>query len=59
VNPHDLEGVKEAIRSGLKAGPKEINSRMSRMRRQILRRTVFDWADLYLGALRSAGQQPE
>jgi trehalose 6-phosphate synthase len=55
VNPHDLEGVKEAIRSVLAAGPKEIKSRMSRMRRQVLRRNVFDWAEQFLGALGDAG----
>jgi trehalose 6-phosphate synthase len=56
VNPHDLEGVKEAIRSALSAGPKEIRARMSRMRRQILRRNVFDWANLFLGRRRHRGQ---
>ena len=55
VNPHDLEGVKEAIRSVLHAGPKEIKSRMLRMRRQILRRNVFDWAEQFLGSLDDAG----
>ncbi len=56
VNPHDLEGVKEAIRSAMRAGTKEIRSRMSRMRRQILRRNVFDWAEQFLGALGDAGR---
>ena len=58
VNPHDLEGVKEAIRTALKAGKKEVKSRMLRMRRQILRRNVFDWANLFLGALSGLSESP-
>jgi trehalose 6-phosphate synthase len=51
VNPHDLEGVKEAIRQALKTGPKEAKDRMSRMRRKTLRRNVHDWAQSFLAAL--------
>ena len=51
VNPHDLDGVKEAIRTALDAGPKESKARMSRMRRVILRRNVYDWAHSFLEEL--------
>lgn len=51
VNPHDLDGIKEAIRQALKAGPKEAKARMSRMRRKTLRRDVHDWAQSFLAAL--------
>jgi trehalose 6-phosphate synthase len=51
VNPHDLEGVKEAIRLAVNAGPKEARDRMSRMRRKTYRRDVYDWAESFLLAL--------
>lgn len=51
VNPHDLEGVKEAIRLAINAGEREARERMSRMRRRVLRRDVYDWARSFLSAL--------
>lgn len=51
VNPHDLDGIKEAVGLALKAGPKESKARMSRMRRKTMRRNVFDWAQSFLAAL--------
>jgi alpha,alpha-trehalose-phosphate synthase [UDP-forming] len=51
VNPHDLEGVKEAIRLAVNAGPKEAKDRMTRMRRKTYRRDVYDWASSFLLAL--------
>ena len=51
VNPHDLEHVKEAIRTAKEVSEKEARSRMARMRRRILRRTVYDWANSFLAAL--------
>ncbi|MFY9783903.1 MAG: trehalose-6-phosphate synthase [Acidimicrobiales bacterium] len=55
VNPHDLEGVKEAIRLAVNAGPKEARDRMSRMRRKTYRRDVYDWAESFLVALQQTG----
>ncbi len=51
VNPHDLDGIKEAIRLAMNAGPKETRDRMARMRRKIYRRDVYDWAQAFLAAL--------
>ena len=56
VNPHDLEGVKEAIRMAVNAGPKEARDRMSRMRRKTYRRDVYDWAESFLVALQQTGR---
>jgi trehalose 6-phosphate synthase len=53
VNPHDLEGIKEAIRLAVNVGPKEARDRMSRMRRRIYRRDVFGWAEAFLEALQN------
>lgn len=55
VNPHDLEGVKEAIRLAVNAGPKEAKDRMTRMRRKTYRRDVYDWANSFLLALQQTG----
>jgi trehalose 6-phosphate synthase len=52
VNPHDLDGVKEAIRTAVRVSPKEARSRMSRMRRTTHSRTVYDWAKSFLEALK-------
>ena len=51
VNPHDLDGIKEGIRLALNATAKESKSRMSRMRRKIFRRDVYDWTEEFLNAL--------
>jgi len=51
VNPHDLDGIKEAIGLALRAGPKEAKARMLRMRRKVLRRDVAQWAQTFLSAL--------
>jgi len=51
VNPHDLDGIKEAIGLAMKAGPKEAKARMLRMRRKVLRRDVSYWAQTFLSAL--------
>jgi trehalose 6-phosphate synthase len=55
VNPHDLDGIKEAIRLATNAGSKEVRDRMLRMRRKTLRRDVHDWAQLFLEALQPDG----
>jgi trehalose-6-phosphate synthase len=55
VNPHDLDGIKEAISLALRAGPKEAKARMLRMRRKVLRRDVSDWAQSFLAALQQEG----
>jgi trehalose 6-phosphate synthase len=56
VNPHDLEGIKEAIRMAVNAGPKETRDRMSRMRRKTYRRDVYDWAESFLEALQQTSK---
>jgi trehalose 6-phosphate synthase len=52
VNPHDLDGIKETIRTAVTASPKEARARMSRMRRKTLRRNVYDWAESFLASLK-------
>jgi trehalose 6-phosphate synthase len=51
VNPHDLEGMKEAIRQAVAVTPRDGRSRMLRMRRVVLRHDVHAWASMFLDAL--------
>jgi trehalose 6-phosphate synthase len=51
VNPHDLEGVKAAIRHALNGDPSEARARMRRLRRVVGRRDVHAWARTFLSAL--------
>jgi alpha,alpha-trehalose-phosphate synthase [UDP-forming] len=52
VNPHDLDGLKDAIRFALTLDADEARSRLRRMRRIVRRHNVHTWADGFLSALR-------
>jgi trehalose 6-phosphate synthase len=51
VNPHDLDGIKDAIRHALDLDPVEGRSRMRRLRRVVRRRDVHAWAREFLAKL--------
>ena len=51
VNPHDLEGVKDAIEAALNQPLEEGRRRMRSMRRQVLAHDVDRWARSFLDAL--------
>ncbi|HTY30529.1 trehalose-6-phosphate synthase [Mycobacterium sp.] len=51
VNPHDLEGVKDAIEAALNQTDEEGRRRMRAMRRQVLAHDVDRWARSFLDAL--------
>ena len=51
VNPHDLEGVKDAIEAALNQPPEEGRRRMRSLRRQVLAHDVDRWARSFLDAL--------
>ncbi|GGM44346.1 trehalose-6-phosphate synthase [Longimycelium tulufanense] len=55
VNPHDLDGVKNALYSALTVDPAEGRRRMRALRRQVLTHDVDRWARSFLEAL---GAQP-
>ncbi len=52
VNPHDLDGLKDAIRQAVTMPPEEATARMRRMRRVVRRSDVHEWARTFLAALR-------
>ena len=54
VNPHDLDGLKDAIRYAVMLPPEEARARMQRMRRVVRRSDVHEWARAFLAALRAA-----
>jgi trehalose 6-phosphate synthase len=51
TNPHDLDGVKDAIEAALNQSPEEGRRRMRAMRRQVLAHDVDRWARSFLEAL--------
>jgi trehalose 6-phosphate synthase len=54
VNPHDLEGVKDAIEAAANQASKEGRRRMRALRRQVLAHDVDRWARSFLDALADA-----
>jgi trehalose 6-phosphate synthase len=53
TNPHDLEGVKDAIEDALDQTTEEGRRRMRALRRQVLAHDVDRWAKAFLDALRA------
>ena len=54
-NPHDLEGVKDAIVAALEQDRDEGRKRMRALRRQVLTHDVERWAKSFLAALSGGG----
>jgi trehalose 6-phosphate synthase len=57
VNPHDLDGVKNAMHAALTLDPAEGRRRMRALRRQVLTHDVDRWARSFLDALQPATQE--
>jgi trehalose 6-phosphate synthase len=53
VNPHDLDGMKDAIRHAVTASRTASRTRMMKMRRAVLGNDVHAWAKSFLDALLS------
>jgi trehalose 6-phosphate synthase len=51
VNPHDIEGLKDAIVRAVSVGPAEARRRMRLMRRPVREHDVAYWAESFLGTL--------
>jgi trehalose-6-phosphate synthase len=52
INPHDIEGLKEAIVRAARISPSEARRRMRSMRRRVREHDVARWATTFLDALR-------
>ena len=55
VNPHDIDGMKDAIVAAATMEPREARKRMRSMRRRVMRHDVAAWSSSFLEALRNAG----
>lgn len=54
VNPHDIEGIKEALHAAMTMAPAELRRRMRTMRSQVFAHDVNHWARGFLYALGAA-----
>jgi len=54
INPHDIDGVKDAIVQAIEMNKPEQRKRMRAMRKQVLRNDVARWSIDFLSALREA-----
>ena len=59
VNPHDIEGLKDAIVRAATISPAEARRRMRSMRRRVLENDVAHWADTFLKALEQTPAEGE
>jgi trehalose 6-phosphate synthase len=51
VNPHDINGMKEALWAALESPKKQLERRMRAMRRQVREHDINAWAQQFLGDL--------
>jgi trehalose 6-phosphate synthase len=58
VNPHDLDGVKNALHEALDVDPEDGRRRMRAMRRQVLTNDVDRWARSFLSVLTADARSP-
>jgi trehalose 6-phosphate synthase len=52
VNPHDIDGMKDAIVAAATMEPREARRRMRKLRRRVLTHDVAKWSSSFLEALR-------
>ena len=57
VNPHDIQGLKDAILGAVRLSPREARRRMRSLRKRVHDHDVSRWADTFLTALRGTGPQ--
>lgn len=55
INPHDIQGLKDAILQATNMTPAEQSRRMRSMRRRVYKATVSQWSNRFLTDLRNAG----
>jgi trehalose 6-phosphate synthase len=53
VNPYDVDGLAGAMRAALELPVDQQKHSMRELRRVLRKRTVFDWAESFLGVLLS------
>ncbi|UYO98394.1 trehalose-6-phosphate synthase [Microbacterium sp. M28] len=58
VNPHDIEGLKDAIMTAVQMPSAEQGRRMRALRKRVLEHDVNAWSSSFLSALRAAQNKP-
>ncbi len=51
VNPHDINGLKEAMLAAMRADPRDLSRRMRAMRKQVREHDITAWANAFLADL--------
>ena len=59
VNPHDIEGMKQAIRRAIDTDPTERRRTMRALRRRVHDHDVQRWASMFLESLDIAPRRPQ
>jgi trehalose-6-phosphate synthase len=59
INPHDIDGLKDAILRAVQMPHPERRKRMKSLRKRVQENDVNHWADSFLAALRAADTSPE
>jgi trehalose-6-phosphate synthase len=54
INPHDIDGVKDAIERAVEMPRHERRKRMRSLRRRVRENDVQHWSETFLAALRAA-----
>nr|WP_318247110.1 trehalose-6-phosphate synthase [Microbacterium gallinarum] len=55
INPHDIDGMKEAIMRAIEMPPAEQGRRMRALRRKVIENDVAKWSQSFLAALETTG----
>lgn len=58
VNPHDIDGLKDAIERATQMDGREMRSRMRKLRRRVLADDVRKWSETFLRTLETAPREP-
>jgi trehalose 6-phosphate synthase len=48
VNPHDINGLKNALYAAMRAEPRDLAKRMRAMRKHVREHDISDWAQRFL-----------
>lgn len=58
VNPHDIDGLKDAVEHAARMDAREMRSRMRKLRRRVLGDDVRKWSQTFLRTLETAPRKP-
>ncbi|WP_129339041.1 alpha,alpha-trehalose-phosphate synthase (UDP-forming) [Cellulomonas endophytica] len=53
INPHDIDGLKDAVARAATMEPRQARTRMRRLRRRVLEHDVTAWSEQFLGVLQA------